>query len=289
MSSKRVNQKQNKEVEQVDPTTNKKPAVTKGKVVEQATVQPVVQPVPQKVKPVRQAARAVSAPRSRGNSVKESRVKPQPEEEEEKEENKKKRYFKCMYVNEQGEVVKMGRYAGRKPKQAASKALTAISNVTGQTGKIDYSLVECTRGSKHKLYLYSGEKVLLEHPVEVPITKNGEPSSITYRYSSNVKKLPHEDCPEELQSLFGDLSVKQSRSGRSKRSESAPKKRAQSASVSKKVKSTPKTETKPVKEVKKAKRPVSAKPPTAVKPKQQPKKVGKTPAVKPVSASGKKK
>ena len=79
-----------------------------------------------------------------------------------------------------------------KPKQAANKALTSILKLREGAGKstkvqIRFSIVECTRGSKHKEYSYVGERVELEKPMEVKIGKgpNAKPLNIdtTTKYS----------------------------------------------------------------------------------------------------------
>jgi len=81
-----------------------------------------------------------------------------------------------------------GRFSGRKPKQAANKALTSIlkeNNDGGATkGKIKFSIVECTRGSNCKQYNYVGERKKLPDPMVVKI---GE-KEIKYEFSNVVKK-----------------------------------------------------------------------------------------------------
>jgi len=62
------------------------------------------------------------------------------------------RFFKVVV---DGEV--FGRFSGSKPKQAANKALTSIlrkrtSEKKSTTGNINFSIVECTRGSRKKTY-----------------------------------------------------------------------------------------------------------------------------------------
>jgi hypothetical protein len=119
---------------------------------------------------------------------------------------KPKRSFKSIYMNYNGEIIEEGRYKARKPKQAASKALTAIykkfsyikefetkqknqktmtkhkrkifeqytefmktnPNFKIETMKtIKFGVVETTRGSKHKKYWYAGERNLLEGDTDV--------------------------------------------------------------------------------------------------------------------------
>ena len=71
----------------------------------------------------------------------------------------KKRYFKCIYVDEKTNIVNcVGRYSGKKPKQAANKALTAMTKQFKEQGlktngiKMNFGVIEQTRGSKRKKY-----------------------------------------------------------------------------------------------------------------------------------------
>jgi hypothetical protein len=82
-----------------------------------------------------------------------------------------------------------GRFSGSKPKQAAAKALKALlerrkESGKATSGKYNYSIVECTRGSKCKEYNYVGEKVKLDEPVTVTIGDK----EITYRHHNEVFK-----------------------------------------------------------------------------------------------------
>ncbi len=114
-------------------------------------------------------------------------------------EKKKKRYFRCLY-EENGVVLCVGRYSGRKPKQAANKALTALvkSNKTLEGKEIIYGVVEQTRNSKRKKYYYSGCRKLLSDPVPVEIKKNINGNevkeTITYKHQSVVKKISENQC-----------------------------------------------------------------------------------------------
>lgn len=106
-------------------------------------------------------------------------------------EDKNKRFFKL--VSSTGESP-AGRFSGMKPKQAANKALTTILKNLKDLGekcegKFKFSIVECTRGSKHKQYFYEGERVALDEPTEVEIKKeDGSTDTITYHYSNKVYK-----------------------------------------------------------------------------------------------------
>jgi hypothetical protein len=86
-----------------------------------------------------------------------------------------------------------GRFSGTKPKQAANKALTSILKTRekdglGVDGQICFSIVECTRGSKHKPYHYIGERVELPNPMKVPIGKGDNAKEIVYRFNNHVMK-----------------------------------------------------------------------------------------------------
>ena len=99
------------------------------------------------------------------------------------------RYFKV--VIDEGDA--HGRFSGTKPKQAANKALTSIlksreKKGTQTNGEIKFSIVECTRGSKHKQYNYVGERVELQNPMQVTIGKGDNAKVITYRYNNKVMK-----------------------------------------------------------------------------------------------------
>jgi len=100
-----------------------------------------------------------------------------------------------------------GRLCGKKPKQAANKAFTTIlkhlstSNIPYTSGqKINFSIKECTRGSKCSEYNYEGHRILLDKPLEVNINakeKNKETGvetlvvkPVTYRNKNVVKKVP---------------------------------------------------------------------------------------------------
>lgn len=99
------------------------------------------------------------------------------------------RHFKIL--NNDG--TKDGRYAGRKPKQAASKVLTALAKEHKKPGKVfRFTIVECTRGSKCNKYTYEGSKVVLKKPNEVEIKdkETGEVvKTITYKHQSKLRKI----------------------------------------------------------------------------------------------------
>jgi len=93
------------------------------------------------------------------------------------------RYFKI--VCEDGNC--RGRFSGKKPKQAANKALTSILKQRKDPlkgGKIKFKICECTRGSKCKEYSYVGQRKELTEPMDVTIGDK----KITYRFQNVVKK-----------------------------------------------------------------------------------------------------
>ena len=102
----------------------------------------------------------------------------------------KTRFFKLM--NEDGSTT--GRYAGKRPRQAASKAFTNMmkeKHKTGNTteGEFEMKLVECTRGSACKVYSYVGERVKLDKPE----TMNIAGQEITYNYRNKILKNKKKD------------------------------------------------------------------------------------------------
>lgn len=84
-----------------------------------------------------------------------------------------------------------GRYKGRKPKQAAKKAFTyLLKNQYGggktETGEIEFSIKECTRNSRQKVYNYLGQRVKLEKPIEISHKGN----KTVYQHDNKIKKNP---------------------------------------------------------------------------------------------------
>ena len=58
---------------------------------------------------------------------------------------------------------------------------------------IIFRIKECTRGSKHKEYTYSGFRQKLEEPMRVTIGSGDDKKIIEYKFSNKVKKLPKND------------------------------------------------------------------------------------------------
>ena len=118
--------------------------------------------------------------------------------EAEGEDDPKQRYFKCVYNGEEA----TGRYCGKKPKQAANKALTYIIRTNGGADKcvgkqFKFEMVECTRGCNKKRTLYEGERVKLPKPLVVKIKggvdkktgKKLEDKEISYKYQNKLHKV----------------------------------------------------------------------------------------------------
>ena len=99
------------------------------------------------------------------------------------------RYFKLLY---DGEV--KGRFCGRKPKQAANKAFSSIikeklsGGGNGVVSNVEFSIRECTRGSKQKDYYYTGSREELKNHVEVQIQSGGSTKTITYKFQNKLQK-----------------------------------------------------------------------------------------------------
>jgi len=92
------------------------------------------------------------------------------------------RYFKCVCDGES-----FGRFTGGKPKQAARKAFTSLLR-QGKESPILFSLIECTRGCKHKEYKYKGDRIELDEPMKLMIGTGADAKEITYRYNNRIMK-----------------------------------------------------------------------------------------------------
>ena len=142
----------------------------------------------------------------------------------------KDRTFRCIVIGENGEVLAKGRYSGKKPKQAASKACTRLYEALRKEGSpipvsIIYGMHECTRSRNKKKYFYIGKRIELPEPEMVPIhlkdpetgkimrdkdgnkvpktdPKTGEPVLIPYTHNNDVKKLTNVYSHPEYFTLF---------------------------------------------------------------------------------------
>jgi hypothetical protein len=170
----------------VEKKAEKKVEKKAGKKVEE------VQPVEDKKAPKKDTTKKTAKTAVKGKAPKKAAQKGGDVEGEEK----KTRYFRCVYRSTDGSVVRAGRYCGRKPKQAASKALTAIIKSTdGEVNQpVKFLITECTRGSKKKSYSYSGEQKKID-PVTVEIKReDGKINKIVYKKSNVISKISLEEC-----------------------------------------------------------------------------------------------
>ena len=90
------------------------------------------------------------------------------------EDKRKSRSFK---VKEEGDDKAYGRYTGESPYQAANKALSELIRKKNKDGKatntkIQFTLIESTKGSKHREHQYTGKRLKLKSPIEYQ-TKDG--------------------------------------------------------------------------------------------------------------------
>lgn len=105
--------------------------------------------------------------------------------------NNRPRFFKLVLSEGESPT---GRFSGKKPKQAANKALTTLLKARKEKGetvtdKLKFSIVECTRGRKNKQYFYTGQRVELPNPTKVLIKKeDGSKDTITYNFTNKVYK-----------------------------------------------------------------------------------------------------
>lgn len=100
------------------------------------------------------------------------------------------RYFHLIYKNHS-----YGRFVGKNPKQAANKAFTSLFKKQQKIDKdinlnkeIPFSIIECTRRTKHKSYHYVGIRNKLNLEKRIIIRSGTNQKIITYRYRNNVKK-----------------------------------------------------------------------------------------------------
>jgi hypothetical protein len=103
------------------------------------------------------------------------------------EDKKKSRSFKVKL----GEDKAYGRYTGDSPYQAANKALSELirkKKKDGDTtaGKINFTLIESTKGSKNKEHEYIGKRISLKKPITYQ-TKDG--LDVTKKFKNELKKV----------------------------------------------------------------------------------------------------
>ena len=105
------------------------------------------------------------------------------------EDKKKSRSFK---VKEDDSMdIFSGRYTGESPYQAANKALSELIRKRNKDGKstsskIQFTLVESTKGSKHREHQYVGKRLKLKTPIEYS-TNDG--ITVTKKYKNELRKV----------------------------------------------------------------------------------------------------
>jgi hypothetical protein len=100
----------------------------------------------------------------------------------------KKRTFKIKFNGEESGRIK----SSSGPRSAAAKALTSIKKNDPNfkpNHTTTFSLIESTRGSKHKEFKYSGKIVDLETPHEV----NVGDKTIVYKHKCSIKRIRDKD------------------------------------------------------------------------------------------------
>jgi len=107
------------------------------------------------------------------------------------EDKKKSRSFKIKI----GEEKAYGRYTGESPYQAANKALSELirkKKSDGKTtaGKISFTLIESTKGSKHKEHQYVGKRIALKEAITYE-TNDGV--KVTKQFKNELKKLKKDE------------------------------------------------------------------------------------------------
>lgn len=160
---------------------------------------------------------------------------------------KPKRSFKLIFP------VKGGRYIGRSPKQAATKAFTYLTKQGAQYGggkNVEFKIQESTQGSNHVISIYRGSKHKLDVPIKAVI--KGKP--VEYKFKNNIKKVGIVKPKETTKTVTPKSKPKKSQTGKvtevrakrkkaSTKRKSAPKKRVSKKKPSTKKKSTPKKRT----------------------------------------------
>jgi hypothetical protein len=95
-----------------------------------------------------------------------------------------KRYFQIITNNGT-----RGRFAGSTPKQAANKIFTQLVKNINNIDQYEFSIKECTRNSKKRIFYYVGSKSALECPKTVqirPAHNKDDPIKVVYKYENQV-------------------------------------------------------------------------------------------------------
>ena len=169
----------------------------------------------------------------------------------------KRRNFECVYVVD-GNVVRIGKYRGKKPKQAGSKACTRLfktilSAVAGNKrdkmspmwvkiyesflnksvpDNIMFGIHECSHNRPNRVFVYTGSRVKLNEPETVKIDKkdkDGKQIVITYLFNNKVNKC--RDTQSDDYKLLSNYEYRHERTERtqketvSEETDSSPRKR----------------------------------------------------------------
>lgn len=98
-----------------------------------------------------------------------------------------RRSFKLTSVDEEYDNVHEGRYMGRTPMQAASKAFTYLKryNNYNSNESHDFTIRETTRGSRCRTYTYDGKYVTYDYNTSVQM---GRDKVIRFSGYNQIKK-----------------------------------------------------------------------------------------------------
>ena len=268
-----------KETKETKKASNKK--------VAEPVAEPAAEPTPAPAKKNTKSAASKAADKKAADKKAEKPTQQAQEGGEQTEKKTKKRYFRAIYKNEEGEIVCEGRYSGKKPKQAASKALTGILKLYKSSGiksdKVKFGVIECTRGSRRKRYYYQGEKSQLPKPLIVKITKkDGKQSEntlsdsdlqkfkdkkklstediktltangfVVYNNNNCAKKITDNECPDLSNFKVNEKDLTQEGGEQKIKAKAKPKAKPKANAKGKKTKVVPKKATKaqPVKQAK---------------------------------------
>jgi hypothetical protein len=81
-----------------------------------------------------------------------------------------------------------GRYIGKTPKQAANKAFSSLLKKKNNDEIKKFSIIECTKHSKKKIYNYYGKRELIEHPFSRKITRNNLIKEIEFTFRNKISR-----------------------------------------------------------------------------------------------------
>lgn len=79
-----------------------------------------------------------------------------------------------------------GKYLGKTPKQAANKAFNSLLKRNQNNELINFSIIECTRHSKKKIYNYYGKRELNKNSFSRRITRNNLIKEIKFKFRNKI-------------------------------------------------------------------------------------------------------